>query len=85
MQPALVKELIHSEVSKGYSLGPYVRPPFETYRISPIGIAEEKYSKKKRLIVDLSAPYDKSDVFSVNELINKKECSMSYVTIDECH
>ena len=82
-QPAVVKELIHSEVSKGYLLGPYVRPPFEAYRISPIGIAEGKYSKKKRLIVDLSAPYDKSGVFSVNELIDKKECSMSYDTIDD--
>ena len=82
-QPAVVRELIKTEVSKGYLLGPYVRPPFETYRISPIGVATGKYSKKKRLIVDLSAPYDNEDVPSINELIDRKEFSLSYVTTDD--
>ena len=80
-QPAVVKELIHLEVSKGYLLGPNVRPPFETYKISPIGIAEGKHSKKKRLIVDLSAPYNKSDIFSVNELIN---CYKTIINLNIC-
>jgi hypothetical protein len=30
-------------------------PPFSVYRVSPIGIAEGKYSGKKRLILDLSS------------------------------
>ena len=53
-QPLVVEELIQSEVEKGYLWGPFKKSPFEIYRISPIGIAEGKYSKKKRLIVDFS-------------------------------
>ena len=83
LQPAVVRDLINSEVSKGYLLGPFIQPPFNVFRISPIGVAEGKYSKKKRLIVDLSAPYDKEDVLSINELIDKEQFSLSYVTIDD--
>ena len=36
----------------GYLYGLFQEIPFEQYRISPIGIAESKYSKKKRLIVN---------------------------------
>ena len=32
--------------------------PFPVYRVNPIGVAEGKYSNKKRLIVDLSAAHD---------------------------
>ena len=34
--------------------GPYKIPPFKKYRVSPLGLAEGKYSKKKRFILDLS-------------------------------
>ena len=46
-QPLVVEELLQSETDKGYLLGPFPNSPFEIYRISPIGIAEGKYSKKK--------------------------------------
>lgn len=64
-------------------MGPYVKPPFPTYRVSPLGIVEGKYSKKKRLIVDLSAPHDDDVHPSINNLIDKEECSMSYVKLDD--
>ena len=32
--------------------------PFSLYRINSVGLAEHKYSKKKRLIVDMSDPHD---------------------------
>ena len=68
-EPDVVSELLVKEVQKGYLLGPFEEPPFETYRFSPIGMATGKYSGKKRLIVDLSSPHD-SDVHpSLNELI----------------
>ena len=82
MQPTAVEALIQNEVQKGYLFGPFPEPPFHVYRISPIGIAEGKYSKKKRLIVDLSAPYDNADIISINDLIDKESCSLTYVTID---
>lgn len=82
-QPHAVKELILSEVQKGFLAGPFSSPPFSTYRVSPIGIAEGKYTKKKRLIVDLSSPHNSKNHCSVNDLINKEQCTLSYVTIDD--
>ena len=75
-------ELIQTELDRGYLIGPFNNVPFETYRINPLGIAIGKYSGKKRLIVDLSAPHENEQHKSLNELIDKEEFSLSYVTID---
>ncbi|CAF3412760.1 unnamed protein product [Rotaria sp. Silwood1] len=56
---------------------------FFNYRINPIGLVESKYSKKKRLIVDLSAPHNDKDHPSINSLIDKDSYSLSYVTVDD--
>lgn len=55
--PQSVKKLLQSEVESGYMLGPFNDPPFDLYRVNPLGIAEGKYSKKKRLIIDCSSPH----------------------------
>ncbi|VDI15265.1 Hypothetical predicted protein [Mytilus galloprovincialis] len=81
--PSCVSELLQSEVSKGYLLGPFDSIPYTNFHINPIGLAEHKYSKKKRLIVDLSAPHENADHPSLNELIDKEEFSLQYVTIDD--
>ena len=81
--PNTVTEILMSEVKKGYITGPFQNPPFKHYRISPIGIAEHKYSGKKRLIVDLSSPHDNVSHQSINELISKQDFSLSYVRIDD--
>ena len=82
--PHIVTRLIDSEVQKGFLAGPYVNPPFPNYRVSPIGVVEGKYSKKQRLIVDLSAPHNNnSGHTSINDLIEKGSSSLSYVTIDD--
>jgi hypothetical protein len=47
------------------------------YRVSPIGIVEGKYSGKKRLIVDLSSPHDSEEHSSINNLIDKEQCSLT--------
>lgn len=82
-QPGIVSDLIEKELANGYLLGPFESPPFPVYRINPIGLAEGKYSKKCRLIVDLSAPHDNQEHASINSLINKNEYSLSYVRIDD--
>lgn len=82
-QEDITDKLIQSEVTKGFLQGPFSSPPFQQYRVSPIGVAVGKYSKKPRLIVDLSAPHNNSEHFSVNELIDKESCSLSYVRIDD--
>ena len=78
-----VQELIKQECEKGYLYGPFDQPPFENYRVSPLGLAIGKYSGKKRLIVDLSSPHDDPLHISVNDLIDKESCSMAYVKIDD--
>ena len=68
------------EVENGYIAGP---APFQQYRVSSIGIVTGRYSCKKRLILDLSAPHEDDQIPSVNSCINKSECSLKYVTIDD--
>ncbi|VDI37445.1 Hypothetical predicted protein [Mytilus galloprovincialis] len=68
---------------KGFVHGPFQSLPFANYRVSPLGVAEGKYSGKKRLILDLSSPHDNDNFLSINEMIDKEECSMSYVKIDD--
>lgn len=83
--PESVSELITQEVEKGFVIGPYQVAPFKIYRVSPLGLAEHKYSKKKRLILDLSAPHNPTvtDTQSINDLIDKSECSLQYVKVDD--
>ena len=81
-QPNVVNELLRKECENGFMYGPFDTLPFSSYRVSPLGVAEGKYSKKKRLILDLSAPHQSDIHFSINELIDKDTCSMSYVKID---
>ena len=42
--PAVVSKAIRQELDKGYILGPYQSPPYKIYRVSPLGLAEGKYS-----------------------------------------
>ena len=79
----VVDGLIADELAKGFIKGPFLTAPFENYRVSPIGIAIHKYSLKKRLIFDLSSPHNKDNITSVNDLIDKDLCSLSYVQVDD--
>lgn len=65
-----VTEIVNKELNLGYLYGPFSEIPFRHYRINPIGIAESKYSKKKRLIVDMSAPHNDEENPSMNTLQN---------------
>jgi hypothetical protein len=82
-QPEAVDALITSDVMNGFLSGPFTRPPFAAYRVSPIGVVEGKYSKKKRLIVDLSSPHEDSEHVSINDLIDKDLCSLTYTKLDD--
>ena len=78
-----MQELIDKECLKGYLYGPFKSHPFTTYRVSPLGLAIGKYSGKNRLIVDLASPHEDPNHVSINELIDKDSCSMTYVKIDD--
>ncbi len=81
-EPEVVDYLLEKEVKKGFIIGPFDDPPFPDYRINPIGIATRKYSGKKRLIIDLSAPHNDA-AQSVNSLIPLAPFSLFYATIDD--
>lgn len=81
--PTVVSELLYNEVEEGYWIGPFSKSPYEKYRVSPLGLVEHKYNKKKRLIVDLSAPHDNEFNPSINDLISKDDYSLSYIKLDD--
>ena len=80
---SFVTDTLKQEVESGHIVGPFTSPPFEEYRVSPIGVAEHKFSKKKRLILDLSSPHDSNDTPSINDCISSSEYSMKFVKIDD--
>jgi hypothetical protein len=59
-------KLLSSELDNKFMQGPFETSPFEHYRVSPIGIAERKYSGKKRLI-DLASPHNDKSHLSIND------------------
>ena len=81
--PSDVQELIDKECKQGFLYGPFKKPPFDNYRVSPLGLVIGKYSGKKRLIVDLSSPHEDPETESINILIDKDACSLTYVKIDD--
>ena len=44
-----VSLLVNKELEKGYLIGPFIKPPFDIYGASPIGIVEGKYPGKNDL------------------------------------
>lgn len=81
--PDETREFIQRELDKGYLIGPFKESLFEHFRINPLSVSERKYSSKKRLVVDMSAPHNEGDIFSINSLISKEDYKLSYVKIDE--
>ncbi len=81
-EPDVVNDLIEKEVKSGFMIGPFNEPPFEIFRVRPIGIATRKSSGKKRLIVDLSSPHN-STVPSINSLIPLDKLSLRYHDIEQ--
>ena len=73
----IVSKLLIKEFNKGYLVGPFSSSPFPVFHTSPIGVATRKYSRKRRLIFDLSAPHSRSYP-SVNNLIPLKPFSLHY-------
>ena len=80
-EPGVVDTLLQKETTKGFMIGPIDESPFSSFRVSPIGVATGKYSGKKRLIVDLSAPHGCA-VASINSLLPRGPFSLYYASVD---
>ena len=65
--PETINLLLEDEIKKGFIYGPFIKSPFHSYRVSPIGRATHKYSLKKRLIPDLSSPHKNEDHLNINQ------------------
>ncbi|CAG2254632.1 unnamed protein product [Mytilus edulis] len=50
--PESVDMLLKQEIDKGYVKGPFSSPPFETYRVSPIGICKKAIFTTTSFILD---------------------------------
>ena len=64
-------------VSRGYTAGPFVRPPFRLFHCSPLGAAV-KPDGSVRLVLDLSSPRGAS----VNSGISREEFAVRYTFVD---
>ena len=77
--PQIVRKKIEKEVQLGRIVGPFSAPPFDNFRCSPIGLVPKRIQGEYRLIHHLSSPKGSS----VNDCIDREECTVSYSDFDE--
>ena len=76
--PDGVRQKIYKEIQAGRVAGPFCKLPFKKFRISPLGLVPKHKPGEFLLIHHLSFP--KGD--SVNDFIDPKLCSVSYIRFD---
>ena len=77
LSPEAVSKFLNSEVSLGRMAGPFSKPPFEYFQVSPIGLVPKKDSDNFRLIMDLSSPSGSS----INDFIHDIFSQVTYSSI----
>ena len=78
--PRIVSEYLQQELAQGHILGPFQNPPCHPLTTSSFGVIPKRHQPGKwRLIVDLSSPVD----HSVNDGIDARLCSLTYVSVDD--
>ena len=77
--PTSVNDKLSKELAASRIVGPFDSPPFETFRVSPLGIVPKKLPGEFRLIHHLSYP----EGLSVNDGIPKELATVKYATIDD--
>jgi len=77
--PDEVNSKLQKEILAGRIVGPLDKPPFKSFRISPLGIVPKRAPGEFHLIHHLSYPSG----FSVNDGIPKELASVHYATIDD--
>jgi len=76
--PNIVSNKLNEELSKDRIEGPFLSPPLEHLKISPLALREKKNSLNFRLLHNLSFPYDDT---SVNRNIPTDYCTVKYSSI----
>ena len=75
-----VKGKLESEIHAGRITGPFIKPPFYPFHVSPFNIRPKKTPGKYRLIHDLSFP---SNEDSVNAIIPQESKTVKYSKIHD--
>lgn len=75
----IVRDKIGTELHEGRISGPFNAPPFDYFRLSPLGIVPKKDPWSYRLIHHLSYPRD----HSLNDQIGDNLCSVSYTSLEK--
>ena len=75
----LWQKKIEKEVKLGRIAGPFVKPPFSKFTISPIGLQPKRNPGEFRLIHHLSYPKGSS----VNDAIPRDLATVKYASIDD--
>jgi hypothetical protein len=75
----VVDAYVQGENRAGRLLGPFDRSKYPGVQVSSFGVIPKSDPGEWRLIVDLSSPVD----WSVNDGIDSRVCSLSYVKVDE--
>ena len=77
--PEIVSAKISKELAAGRIAGPFDRPPFPNFRVSPLGVVPKKAPGEYRLIHHLSFPHGAS----VNDGISPEDSSVQYARVDD--
>ena len=77
--PDITYAKIDKELSLDRVAGPFINPPFDNFRSSPIGIVPKKQQNEWRLIHHLSYPDD----LSVNDGIPNEHRSVCYASVQD--
>ena len=79
--PTSVNDKLSKELAAGRIVGPFDSPPFETFRVSPLGLVPKKLPGEFRLIHHMHVSYPEG--LSVNDGIPKELATVKYATIDD--
>ena len=78
-QAQVVCDYVATELAEGRVVGPLSAPWSQSIHVSRFGVIPKGSSGKWRLILDLSSP----EGVSMNDDIDRTQCSLSYATVDE--
>ena len=74
----ILEQKIKEEIKLGRMAGPFHKPPFDIYKLSPIFLREKSTAGQYRMILDLSFPKDET---SINNNIKQSCKSVNYASV----
>jgi hypothetical protein len=81
---SFVDSEIQKEVDSKRRIGPFDKPPFDNFIISPIGVVTKRLSSKLRMIHHLSWPrHQSADSDSINEHISPEDSETQLQSFDD--